>query len=110
MFIAPLFLLPGTSGVACQFLIAAFTLAALVASGMGPTDRLTWFMEVVWVIAALPLLLLATLSGTALRAWSRRLASGAGWGKPVLGAVLVVCHVVGHRKMPIRPIIGPSRV
>jgi len=39
--------------------------------------------------AALPLLLLATLSGTALRAWSRRLASSAGWGKPVLGAVLV---------------------
>lgn len=38
--------------------------------------------------AAVPLLLLAMLSGTALRAWSRRLASGANWGKPFLGVVL----------------------
>ena len=38
--------------------------------------------------AAVPLLLLAMLSGTSLRAWSRRLASGASWGKPVLGVVL----------------------
>jgi cytochrome c-type biogenesis protein len=44
--------------------------------------------------AALPLLLLATLSGTALRAWSKRLASGAGWGKPILGAVLVTIGVL----------------
>jgi putative membrane protein len=32
-------------------------LVALVASGLGPKDRLTWFLEVIWVIAALPLLL-----------------------------------------------------
>lgn len=38
--------------------------------------------------AAVPLLLLAMLSGASLRAWSRRLASGASWGKPVLGIVL----------------------
>jgi cytochrome c biogenesis protein CcdA len=44
--------------------------------------------------AALPLLVLATLSGTALRAWSRRLASGAGWGKPILGAVLVTIGIL----------------
>ena len=29
--------------------------AALVVSGIAPTDRLTWFMEVVWVIVGLPL-------------------------------------------------------
>ena len=29
---------------------------ALAASGIGAKDRLTWFLEVVWVIAALPLL------------------------------------------------------
>lgn len=44
--------------------------------------------------AALPLLVLATLSGTALRAWSKRLASGAGWGKPILGAVLVTIGIL----------------
>ncbi|HET7844064.1 MAG TPA: DUF2238 domain-containing protein [Xanthomonadales bacterium] len=33
-------------------------LAALVASGIGPKDRLTWFLEVVWVVVALPLLAL----------------------------------------------------
>jgi len=37
-------------------LYAAIALAALVLSGLSPTDRLTWFMEVIWVIAALPLL------------------------------------------------------
>lgn len=44
--------------------------------------------------AALPLLVLATLSGTALRAWSKRLASGAGWGKTILGAVLVTIGIL----------------
>ncbi|NUS60245.1 MAG: DUF2238 domain-containing protein [Lysobacter sp.] len=29
---------------------------ALVASGLNPTDRLTWFMEVVWVVIGLPLI------------------------------------------------------
>jgi len=37
---------------------AFVVLAALVASGIGPKDRLTWFLEVIWVIAALPLLAL----------------------------------------------------
>jgi len=32
--------------------------AALVWSGIAPTDRLTWLLEVVWVLAAIPLLLL----------------------------------------------------
>lgn len=32
-------------------------LAALVASGINPTDRLTWFMEVVWVVVGLPIVL-----------------------------------------------------
>ena len=35
---------------------AAIVVVALVASGIGAKDRLTWFLEVVWVIAALPLL------------------------------------------------------
>lgn len=35
------------------------TLAMLVASGIHPTDRLTWWMEVIWVVVGLPLILLA---------------------------------------------------
>ena len=38
--------------------LAAAVLAALVWSGIGPTDRLTWVMEVIWVIVGLPLLML----------------------------------------------------
>ncbi|MBL8245864.1 MAG: DUF2238 domain-containing protein [Rhodanobacteraceae bacterium] len=40
------------------FALAAAVLAALVWSGIGPTDRLTWVMEVIWVIVGLPLLML----------------------------------------------------
>jgi putative membrane protein len=36
--------------------LAAIVLAALIWSGLNPTDRLTWLMEVIWVIVALPLL------------------------------------------------------
>ena len=36
--------------------LAGIVMAALVASGIAPTDRLTWFMEVVWVIVGLPLI------------------------------------------------------
>ena len=32
-------------------------IAALVWSGIAPTDRLTWLLEVIWVVAAIPLLL-----------------------------------------------------
>ena len=32
--------------------------AVLIWSAIAPNDRLTWFMEVIWVLAALPLLLL----------------------------------------------------
>lgn len=35
--------------------LVAIVLAALVLSGVQPHDRLTWFMEVVWVIVGLPL-------------------------------------------------------
>ncbi|MCK7592398.1 DUF2238 domain-containing protein [Pseudomarimonas salicorniae] len=38
-------------------LVAAVT-AALIASGIAPHDRLTWFMEVVWVVVGLPLVVL----------------------------------------------------
>lgn len=38
------------------FLLAAVG-AALLWSGIAPTDRLTWLMEVIWVLAAIPLLL-----------------------------------------------------
>ena len=37
--------------------LIALIAGALVYSGFAPTDRLTWFMEVVWVIVALPLIL-----------------------------------------------------
>ncbi len=37
--------------------LAAAVLAALVWSGIGPTDRLTWIMEVIWVVIGLPLLM-----------------------------------------------------
>ena len=40
------------------FALAAAVLAALVWSGIGPTDRLTWVMEVIWVMVGLPLLML----------------------------------------------------
>lgn len=38
------------------FLLAAVG-AALLWSGVAPTDRLTWLLEVIWVVAAIPLLL-----------------------------------------------------
>jgi len=38
--------------------LTAAVLAVLVWSGIGPEDRLTWFMEVIWVIVAIPLLLI----------------------------------------------------
>lgn len=37
--------------------LLAGVLAVLVWSGLAPNDRLTWFMEVIWVLAAIPLLL-----------------------------------------------------
>lgn len=39
-------------------MLPALVIAALLWSAIAPKDRLTWFMEVVWVIAALPLLVL----------------------------------------------------
>lgn len=38
------------------FLLIALVAGALLYSAIAPKDRLTWFMEVVWVIAALPLI------------------------------------------------------
>ncbi len=38
--------------------LTAAVLAVLTWSGIGPEDRLTWFMEVIWVIVAVPLLLI----------------------------------------------------
>lgn len=37
--------------------LLAAVVAMLVWSGIAPNDRLTWFMEVIWVLAAIPLLL-----------------------------------------------------
>ena len=37
--------------------LLAAVLVVLVWSGIAPHDRLTWFMEVIWVLAAIPLLL-----------------------------------------------------
>lgn len=39
-------------------LLLGIVLLALVVSGIAPKDRLTWFLEVVWAIAALPLIAL----------------------------------------------------
>jgi putative membrane protein len=39
-------------------ILIAVVVAALVWSAIDPTDRLTWIMEVVWVVVALPLLVL----------------------------------------------------
>lgn len=44
--------------------------------------------------AALPLLLLALVSQTALRTWAWRLSGGASWGKLALGAILVTVGVL----------------
>lgn len=49
---------PRSTPSASEFaLLIAVVLAALVWSAIDPTDRLTWLLEVVWVIAALPLLI-----------------------------------------------------
>lgn len=38
-------------------LLAAVVAAALLWSGIAPADRLTWWLEIVWVLAALPVLI-----------------------------------------------------
>ena len=49
---------PRSTPSATEFaILIAVVVAALVWSGIDPTDRLTWLLEVVWVIAALPLLI-----------------------------------------------------
>lgn len=49
---------PRSTPSATEFaILIAVVLAALVWSAIDPTDRLTWLLEVVWVIAALPLLI-----------------------------------------------------
>lgn len=40
-----------------SIVLLAIVCATLVWSGIAPNDRLTWFMEVIWVLAAIPLLL-----------------------------------------------------
>ncbi|TKR30170.1 DUF2238 domain-containing protein [Luteimonas gilva] len=42
-----------------RILLLALVVGALIYSGIAPKDRMTWFMEVVWVIAALPLIYFA---------------------------------------------------
>jgi putative membrane protein len=44
------------SPVEGAFLLAMVS-AVLVWSGIAPQDRMTWFMEIIWVLAAIPLLL-----------------------------------------------------
>ena len=39
-------------------LLLAIAIAALIVSGIAPKDRLTWFLEVIWVIVAIPLIAL----------------------------------------------------
>lgn len=50
---------PRSTPSAIEFvLLIGLILGALIWSGLNPTDRLTWMMEVVWVVVALPLLVL----------------------------------------------------
>lgn len=42
-----------------RFFLLGIVVIALVVSGISPADRLTWFMEVVWVVVGLPLVALA---------------------------------------------------
>ena len=42
-----------------RMILIALVAGALVYSGIAPKDRMTWFMEVVWVIAALPIVYFA---------------------------------------------------
>lgn len=49
---------PRTPGRFEGWVIVGIVLAALVWSGIGPLDRGTWFMEIVWILIALPLVLL----------------------------------------------------
>jgi putative membrane protein len=39
-------------------LLLAIVLVALVVSGLAPKDRLTWLLEVIWVIVAIPIIVL----------------------------------------------------
>jgi putative membrane protein len=39
-------------------LLLGITIAALIVSGIAPKDRLTWLLEVIWVIVALPIIIL----------------------------------------------------
>ncbi|MEJ1159778.1 DUF2238 domain-containing protein [Prosthecomicrobium sp. N25] len=48
----------GAMGRAEGTVLAAGVLAALVVSGIGPYDRLTWVLEVIWVLVGLPLAVL----------------------------------------------------
>ena len=51
-----------TTSRALPAALLAVVLAALVASGLRPADRLTWFLEVVPVLIAVPLLLVTSKS------------------------------------------------
>ncbi len=42
-----------------RMILITLVAGALVYSGIAPKDRMTWFMEVVWVIAALPIVYFA---------------------------------------------------
>lgn len=75
--------------------------ASLLAAQGKDLARVAMTTSLFAVGAALPLLLLALASRSALRTWARRLSGGAGWGKLVLGAILATVGVLvltGHDK------------
>ncbi len=49
---------PRTPGRVERWVIVGVVVAGLVVSGIAPRDRGTWFMEVVWVLIGLPVVLL----------------------------------------------------
>lgn len=49
---------PRTPGRVEGWVIVGIVLAALIWSGIGPNDRGTWFMEIIWIAVALPVVLL----------------------------------------------------
>ncbi|MCB1560778.1 MAG: DUF2238 domain-containing protein [Xanthomonadales bacterium] len=47
----------GTATRGEKWFLLAMVIAVLVWSGIAPNDRLTWFMEIIWVLAAIPLMI-----------------------------------------------------
>ena len=88
-------------------LLLAIVLIALVVSGIAPKDRLTWLLEVIWAIVAMPIIALnwRRFPLTRLLCWllalhAAMLSPPAYWTQPVgaLLAVVLACGVVAEAR------------